>query len=88
MTAPARITVKVKPRGSKDALEGWKEGALIVRLTAPPVDGAANSALVKLLAKKTGVTRSSIRIVSGERGRSKIVEFEGISPDELNERLR
>ena len=88
MTATARITVKVKPRGSKDALEGWKEGALVVRLTAPPVEGAANSALIKLLAKKTGVTRSSIRIVSGERGRSKIVEFEGISPDELKERLR
>lgn len=87
VTVPARIRVRVKPRASKDALEGWKDGELIVRLTAPPVDGAANSLLVKLLSKKVGIARSRIRIVSGEKGRSKVVEFEGIALDELKERL-
>ena len=87
MTESARITIKVKPRASKDALEGWKDGELIVRLTAPPVEGAANSSLVKLLAKKAGVGRSRVRIVSGERGRTKIVEFEGFSMDKLKELL-
>lgn len=87
VTESARITIKVKPRASKDALEGWKDGELIVRLTAPPVEGAANSSLVKLLAKKTGIGRSRVRIVSGERSRTKIVEFEGFSIDELKELL-
>ncbi len=83
----ARISVKVKPRASRDIVEGWKEGALVVRLTSPPVDGAANSSLIRLLAKKTGVARSRIRIVSGEKGRSKILEFEGIDLEDLRERL-
>ena len=83
----ARISVKVKPRASRDIVEGWKEGALVVRLTSPPVDGAANSSLIRLLAKKTGVARSRIRIVSGEKGRSKILEFDGIDLDDLRERL-
>jgi len=83
----ARISVKVKPRASRDIVEGWKEGALVVRLTSPPVDGAANSSLIRLLAKKTGVARSRIRIVSGEKGRSKILEFEGVDLEDLRERL-
>ena len=85
---PTRRKIQVKPRASKNSLEGWKEDVLIVRLTAPPVDGAANSALIKLLAKKTGVARSRVRIVSGERGRSKLVEFEGVTLDELKEHFR
>ncbi len=85
---PTRIKIQVKPRASKNSLEGWKEDVLIVRLTAPPVDGAANSALIKLLAKKAGVVRSRVRIVSGERGRSKLVEFEGVTLDELKEHFR
>lgn len=84
----ARISVKVKPRASRDIVEGWKEGALVVRLTSPPVDGAANSSLIRLLAKKTGVARSRIRIVSGEKGRSKILEFEGVDLEDLRERLK
>jgi uncharacterized protein (TIGR00251 family) len=87
-TGPTRINVQVKPRASKNSLEGWKEDVLIVRLTAPPVDGAANSALIKLLAKKAGVSRNRVRIVSGERGKFKLVEFEGVTLDELKERFR
>lgn len=84
----ARINVKVKPRSSRDNVEGWKEGVLVVRLTSPPVDGAANSSLIRLLAKKTGVARSRIRIVSGEKGRSKVLEFEGVDLEDLKERLK
>ena len=68
-------------------MEGWKEDVLVVRLTSPPVDGAANSSLIRLLAKKTGVPRSRIRIVSGEKGRSKVLEFEGVELQDLRERL-
>jgi len=83
----ARISVKVKPRASREAVEGWKEDVLVVRLTSPPVDGAANSSLIKFLSKRTGVARSRIRIVSGEKGRSKVLEFEGIELQDLRERL-
>jgi uncharacterized protein (TIGR00251 family) len=85
--ASARINVKVKPRSSRDSVEGWQNDVLVVRLTSPPVDGAANSSLIKLLSKKTGVARSRIRIVSGEKGRSKVLEFEGIDHADLRERL-
>ncbi len=83
----ARINVKVKPRASRDIVEGWKEDALVVRLTSPPVDGAANSSLIRLLAKKTGVARSRIRIVSGEKGRFKVLEFDGVDLEDLRVRL-
>ena len=83
-----RISVKVKPRASRDLVEGWKEDALVVRLTSPPVDGAANSSLIKLLAKKTGIAKSLIRIVSGEKGRLKVLEFDGIDLEDLRERLK
>ena len=82
-----RITVQVKPRASREEVEGWKGGALVVRLTSPPVEGAANNALVKFLAKKTGLSKGRVRIVSGQKGRVKILEFEGITLEELRERL-
>ena len=85
---PARIRIKVKPRASRDLVEGWKDDALVVRLTSPPVDGAANNSLLKLLAKKTGIARSRIRIISGEKGRSKVLEFEGVELQDLRERLK
>lgn len=87
MESGVRITVLVKPRSSREAIEGWKEGALVVRLTSPPVEGAANRALVKLLAKKLSVARSSVRIVTGERSRTKIVEVEDLSLDEIKRGL-
>jgi uncharacterized protein (TIGR00251 family) len=89
VTCPAsKISVLVKPRASRDSIEGWKEGSLIVRLGAPPVEGAANKALIKLLADKVRVAKGKVRIVSGEKGRNKVVEFEGVALEELKERLR
>jgi uncharacterized protein (TIGR00251 family) len=84
----ARITIKVKPRASRDKIEGWQEDSLQVRLTSPPVEGAANAALIKLLARKTGVARSRISIITGEKGRSKVLEFEGITSEELRNLLK
>ena len=86
--SPVRINVRVKPRASRDMVEGWKEGVLIVRLSTPPVDGAANTSLLKFLAKKAGVSRGRVRIVTGEKGRSKILEFDGIALEQLRERLK
>jgi len=74
----ARFRVRVAPRASRAAVLGVHAGALKVSLTAPPVDGAANAALVKLLAKRLGVARGRVAIVSGERSRDKTVEVEGL----------
>lgn len=84
----SRISVLVKPRASRDSIEGWKEGVLVVRLGAPPVEGVANRALIKLLAARADVARGKVRIVSGEKGRKKIIEFEGVTIGELEKRLR
>jgi uncharacterized protein (TIGR00251 family) len=87
-----RLAVRVTPRARRDSFGGIVEDAegrpaLAVRLAAPPVDGAANKALVAFLARALGVGRSSVRIVSGETARLKIVEVTGVSVDEVTRRL-
>jgi uncharacterized protein len=74
-----RFSVRVQPRASNDEIAGVYGDALKVRLTAPPVDGAANEKLVDFLADIFVVGRQSVRIVSGESSRSKTVEIEGIT---------
>jgi uncharacterized protein (TIGR00251 family) len=82
-----RIHVRVIPRSSKNMLE-WAEGGLKAHLTAPPVDGAANAALVALLAQCLEVHKRDIQIVRGMTGRSKIVEITGISAESIEERIK
>ena len=81
------LRVRVKPRASKDALSGEREGALVVRLTAPPVEGAANEALVLFLGKTLGVAPSAVRVVSGATGRNKVVRVSGLDEATARERL-
>lgn len=73
-----RVPVRVAPRASRDAVLGVHDGALKVALTAPPVEGAANESLVKLLAKSLGVSKGSVRLVSGEKSRDKVVVVVGV----------
>ncbi len=80
------VDVKVTPRASRDEILGMRDGVLAVRVTAPPVDDAANRAVVKLIAKRVGVARSRVRIARGARGRNKRIEIEDAGP-ELLERL-
>jgi hypothetical protein len=70
--------VRVAPRASRSRVIGVQDGALKVALTAPPVDGAANHALRKLLAKRLGVSKSDVEIVRGERSRIKLLRVKGI----------
>jgi uncharacterized protein (TIGR00251 family) len=79
--------VRVQPRASRDALGGEREGALVVRLTAPPVDGAANEALTRILGRALGVAPSAVRIASGASGRRKRVAVSGIDAATARERL-
>ncbi len=73
------FAVRVAPRASRDAIEGEYNGALKVRLTAPPVDDRANAALRKLLAERLNVSVSAVRIVAGEKSRTKRVLIAGVS---------
>jgi uncharacterized protein (TIGR00251 family) len=66
---------------------GEREGKLVVRVAAPPVDGRANDALCKLLAKRAGVPRGQVAIVRGARSRDKLVRIEGLTLDALRRAL-
>jgi uncharacterized protein (TIGR00251 family) len=83
--AGVRFGVRVQPRASKNELAGVYGTALKVRLLAPPVDGAANDLLIEFLAGSLGIARRSIRIVTGRSSRSKIIEVDGVTPDQIHE---
>jgi len=83
----AAFTVHVVPRASKNEIAGRMGDAIKVRLTAPPVEGKANKALVAFLAEQLGVRKSQVEIVAGETSRNKMVSVLGLSPVEVEERL-
>ena len=87
MPGPAEIAIRVQPRASADAITGERDGRLLVRVTAPPLDGRANDAVCKLVARRAGVARSKVSVVRGERGRDKVIRVEGLGADELRARL-
>jgi uncharacterized protein (TIGR00251 family) len=72
------FAVRVAPRASRDAIEGEWQGALRVRLTAPPVDDRANEALRRLLAGRLNIAISAVRIVAGDHSRTKRIEIRGV----------
>ena len=80
------ITVRVIARSSRNSLE-WEQGVLKAHLTAPPVDGAANEALVALLAERLKMPKRAIQIVRGASSRQKMVEIAGITVEEMVSRL-
>jgi uncharacterized protein len=71
--------VRVQPRASKTEVSGVHGDALKIRLSAPPVDGAANAALIEFLAELFAVPRRAVMILAGESSRVKIIEIEGIT---------
>ncbi len=83
----AALTVRIQPRASKNGIVLMEDGSLKIRLTAPPVDGAANEALVKFLADAFSVAKSQVRIVSGHTSRRKIVLISGISEADVKRLL-
>jgi hypothetical protein len=87
MEPQATISVRVTPRAARDELAGWREGVLVARVTAPPVEGKANAALVRLLASALGIAPSRLSIAGGRSGRTKRVRIEGLSTDEVRVKL-
>jgi len=83
----AEIAVRVTPRSSRDAIEGVDEvGELRVRVTAPPADGAANAAVIRLLAKELGVPKGAVNVAAGATSRHKRMRIDGVAVAELRQR--
>lgn len=85
--AKVTIDVRVIPRARRSEIAGTRDNALLVRLNAPPVDGAANQALIDLLAERLDVPRRAITILSGDTSRSKRVAIAGLTDAEVAARL-
>lgn len=82
------FSVRVVPRASRSEIVGEQGGLLRVRIASPPVDGAANEELVRVLAKEFGVARRTITIISGHSSRVKKISVEALSPATLNAAVR
>lgn len=80
------LSLRIQPRASKNGISRMEDGSLKVRLTAPPVDGAANEALIAYLARALGVSKSSVEILSGHTSREKRIRISGVNEGDV-ERL-
>ena len=85
--APVTLSIRIQPRASKNEIVAMAGGGLKIRLTAPPVDGAANEALVKFLSAALSIPRSNIEIISGHTSREKIVRIGGLCDAEARRLL-
>ena len=83
MPESCALRVRLTPRAGRTEILRWEEDVLHLRVSAPPVDGAANSALVAFLSEVLGILKSAIIIKSGASSREKKLELDGISPNEL-----
>lgn len=81
------IDVRVIPRAAKSGIAGERDGRLLVRLAAPPVEGAANQALIALFANLFERPKRAVRVVSGEKSRAKRVAIEGVTAADAAARL-
>lgn len=87
MVDSARIDIYVQPRASKTAVVGMHDGCVKIRLAAPPVDGAANAALIEFIAEKLGIAKSRVRIAAGLSSRRKTVEIAGVTAQQIAEKV-
>lgn len=83
----ATLSVRIQPRASRNGVSRMEDGTLKIRLTAPPVDGAANEALVKFLSETLSIGKSSVEIVTGHTSREKRVKISGMSNEDVNRLL-
>ena len=78
-----RLKVHLNPRSSRNQVTGWQGDVLSIKLTAPPVEGAANKAAIEFLAECLGIKKSQITLVSGQTSRDKVFEITGVSQSDL-----
>lgn len=81
------ISLRVQPRSPRTRVDGVYDGALRLRVSAPPVDGAANTAIVDFLRKQLKVRKSDVEIIQGETSRQKVVFVAGVNADDARKAL-
>ncbi|HKP70819.1 MAG TPA: DUF167 domain-containing protein [Pyrinomonadaceae bacterium] len=81
------LTFRVIPRSSRSEIVGEVDGTIKAKLTSPPVDGAANAELIKLVAKTLGIARSNVEIVGGETSKTKRLRVTGVTVEEMRKRI-
>jgi uncharacterized protein len=81
------LAVRVQARARRDEIAGERAGSVLVRVTAPPLEGKANAAVCRLLAKRLGLASGRVAVVRGASSRDKVIEVDGIASDELRRRL-
>lgn len=82
-----RLAVRVQARARRDEIAGERGGRMLVRVTAPPVEGRANAAVCRLLAKRLGLAPGRVAVVRGASSRDKLIEIDGIEADEARRLL-
>jgi len=81
------LPVRVKPRGRANAVEGVRQDALLITVTAAPADGAANAAVIEVVAEALDCPRSTLAIVRGHKSRDKVIGIKNLSPAQVSARL-
>jgi uncharacterized protein len=83
----AQISIRLQPRAKREEVVGARGDVIVVRVTAPPVDGRANAALCRLIARSVRVSSSRVTVVRGQTSREKVVRVEGVTQDVLRSAL-
>ncbi len=81
------LRLHVTPRGSRNEITGWRDDVLCIKITAPPVEGAANAAIVKFVAGRLAVRKSQVELVSGDKSREKTLKITGLTESDIRSRL-
>ena len=81
-----RFAVRLTPRGIRDQVEGVVDGVLQARVSAPPVEGAANQALVRLIASELNIPKGAVHLIAGASGRTKLLMVEGVAAEDVEAR--
>ena len=82
-----RLKVRVQPKASRNQVDGFEDGTLRLRVTAPPTEGQANAGVIALLAKTLGVSKSRLEIIRGHASRDKVVLVETLTEQEVRRRV-
>ena len=81
------LAVKLQPRASRNEIGGAQGGELRIKVTAPPVDSAANEALIELLAEKLGCAKNRVELVRGQTSRHKLIKLHGLNAEQVRSKL-
>ena len=82
------LKIRVQPKASRNQVDGFEDGTLRLRVTAPPTEGKANAGVIALLSKTLGISKSRIEIVRGHSSRDKVVSIETLTEQEVRQRIK